>query len=432
MERMYEKKFFVFILTALFVLFIAKNNVYANNEINYLGGEYLYLETELKSKNGTKIIIDDSCVPIFREAGVNVIESTREEGSFIFKKKYKEYSYVTSSFVKKIVSTRKMSDDVDSIIYMVKRLEWYADNFDNKSNLSKKDLVIGYLRCINPNYKDGYSNDFEKLFEGKIYSTICQSYNLDFVNYVNENENAKFPDTSKTVTIEEYFKCFLKEKNKEATLNFKDIKPKITNASIDLIHLFCVIDVFDRGFSNISLQMVMSWMGDLHQGSQFLKSNEEYSFIQMLNIESSGCSYSDIIADIDGINIALALSHAHDSDDSNKLSDCMNGYYRILYGSDYPKDESEFRYKIFAKKMAQMYDEKNGNDKKTEREKVNHIICDAMLVNSDYSDCNEAIRNIRLTSPYYYYLKKNGICSFKVRKTIAKGFMDFIFDGENV
>jgi len=425
------KKIFVLVIVILCLLLSFEKYVVANNDLQiYNDDEFIYIETSLKSDLKEKVIIDESCVPIFEEAGVTVNKKTWNEGLFPFIRHYTEYSYETKTFVKKVVNTRKVSDDIDSILYMVRRLEWYADQYDNASNFSKKDLVIGYLRCINPSYRDGYSDGLSRVVEGSIYANICKSYDKDFVDFVNVNEKNKFPSSSNIVTIEKYFSMFLVE-NGKSLLSFSDVSPAkdITKSSIDLIHLFCVIDVFDKGFSNTELQNVMSWEGDLHQGAQFLKEGKNKSFIKLLDENNSTCSYSDIIADIDGINIALAYLHAHDGGDSNKISDCVAAYYRSIRGTDFNKNESDFRFKLFIKKMSQIYDSIYSESNIAEKEKIKYMICDAMVIKHDYSDYSEVMRNIKLTSTYYYYLRYDGVPDYKIRKNIAVGFFNFIIEG---
>jgi hypothetical protein len=300
-----------------------------------------------------------------------------------------KYYYETTMRVNKVIEERHLFNDVDSLIYMLKELEYRASNYDSCKGQNMNNCVIGYIRGINEGYVTGY---------GGLFTSALGNVNVGFVNYVNQQTG------DNGLQVYEYFAAF------ESTTTFnsqlygevesfnhgnavKLIDPlndiSTTEGSIDLIHLFASIDgIYEDTealldpFDNIvvSIDHMISWAGDLQKYTVELENqgvtreeidhvidswsdtrNYEYDFCDLLG---STCEFSneDMLSDIDAMNIAELLINGipeYDTycdyngfcttytiyDDLNLVSTAFAGYYNIV-GYD-NSSALPNRYKIF-------------------------------------------------------------------------------------
>ena len=131
-------------------------------------------------------------------------------------------------------------NDLDNVIYMIKRLEDHASNFltiTTRQNIN--NAVLGYLRGINVNYTglNGFISDIE-------WNTFCGEINYDFIGYTNTQEKAY------TLPTAIFFSSYLNDRANfnsaygtlSAIRNYELPDPLGSGQTIDLIHLFAAID----------------------------------------------------------------------------------------------------------------------------------------------------------------------------------------------
>ncbi len=120
----------------------------------------------------------------------NGIKVFKEEKKFWFITISTKYYYYANKYVDRIVESREIFNDVDSLIFMISELEKEAIKYDEKNY---KNLVLGYIRTINVKYDgDGYLG-YWKILSGENPT--------DFINMVNN-------DTSHGLKFNEYFSHF--------------------------------------------------------------------------------------------------------------------------------------------------------------------------------------------------------------------------------
>lgn len=358
MKTKYKVLFFTIFLILVNVLALAYNNISANT-INSEEKACCYLAKEYVGE-GINVDVSDEAVEYLLDVGIDVKDKPTIEG-WIFKRTVHHYYYETNEYVNYKVSPEIIKCDIDSVIYMIKQLESYANIFKNmhkdNSMLAKK-LVLGYIRSINT----AYSNF--------AFNAVCNSYCEEFIRYVNDQEYNRFPknDGRVSVTIPGFFASFIPLnrvnseykaefidgfKIKRFELNFDDgfkefYDPLNSGKKIDIIHMFCSVDgcynpgSITRGYS---YQDVISWAGDLqtaaidvHKGNIPIK-----EFVDVLKEEELSCPWADLLADIDGFNI----SENYLKYDENSLSESISAYYNKI--NDKNIFEGEARYKLFLK-----------------------------------------------------------------------------------
>ncbi|MCR5787404.1 MAG: hypothetical protein K6G28_06865 [Acholeplasmatales bacterium] len=143
-------------------------------------------------------------------------------------------------------------------------------------------------------------------------------------------------------------------------------------------------------------------------------------------IDEDLCStYSDIIADIDGFNIALSLVHAHDEDDMNNLSYCLSMYYSNLY------KYKPLRYKLFLSKIGQACDYCYGDlGYSNDYDKLKYFIYNNLQVENGYNNFFYDRKKI-LGDDIIVILGKDGISNPNqtFRKFVCDEFLDFFGKG---
>ena len=217
------------------------------------------------------------------------------------------------------------------------------------------------------------------------------------------------------------------------------IDPVSGNQRIDLIHLFASLDgCYDRT-NTYNSQMtdiypvapypqythdLISWAGDLQQAANFIQdypdgfdlNSDEFSNIG--NNKASGCSYEDVIADMDAVNIADKFLTG-----PGRVSDAIEDYYPRVYSngyrtsrfidgvlSDKNKNWTGDRYQQFEQEV---YDDlglrKSDND----------------WVDSDeYLNSNDFVHHPINTSRFKILHQKNP--SKEIRKYVARSFVKYV------
>ncbi|MBI9009345.1 MAG: hypothetical protein JEZ05_04870 [Tenericutes bacterium] len=86
-----------------------------------------------------------------------------------------KFYYETTMKVNKVVEDRHLFNDVDSLIYMLKELEYRASNYEGCKGQNVNNCVIGYVRGIDKGYVSGY---------GGLFTSALGNVNEGFVDYV--------------------------------------------------------------------------------------------------------------------------------------------------------------------------------------------------------------------------------------------------------
>lgn len=326
------KKFNIcfFMGVLLLIISLSGKNVLASSDIEYdniSSNEIIGLYAITQSVNSTcKVFIDKSIVPF--------IKSTKRE---VYYENF-EYYYYASKHVDKIISIRAISNDIDSVIFMINELEKKAK--EKTTDVSDyKNKCLGYIRSINSSYADTG-------IYGSKWGIIAGSTDENFVHEVNA-------DYSHGLRINEFFSQFINydeyNKNLHGELEYKYrrdkdnnpalrlLDPQGKNKKIDLIHMFASIDgiYYKTGnlisFGNKMQHDVVSWNGDLQTAVKELKYDmhdlnfKTSNFYDIMNA-NIGCSEDDILADIDAMN----LTKGYINHDNNSLSNSLSAYYSII------------------------------------------------------------------------------------------------------
>lgn len=257
------------------------------------------------------------------------------------------YTLESEEFVNQKVSRPTPSTDyngIDYVIYMIGELGDLAREYIVKSGreytmVECNDLILGYIRGINTEYYSHYIN-------GASWSMVAGSIPPDFITYVRDNDEP----SGGTLSLAQFFASFLQDAGLYNTLygtidssylnkHYLLPDPLGSGQSIDLIHMFAAMDgIYKRtgqlgtlgvndnltgeidGAELIGLPLdgLVSWLGDLQTFTGELRdvqpeamssfNNYDSSFghidfNEMVNDYASKFSSSDLLADVDAMNM---------------------------------------------------------------------------------------------------------------------------------
>ena len=281
--------------------------------------------------------------PISRDEKVyvpyNFVCFIKALGKDVYRENNKYYYYANKN-EGKIVSIKEISNDIDSLIFMVKELEKKAIEFDKPDF---KNHVLGYIRSINRDY------DSEKEMK---YKMVAGETNTGFIGKVNS-------DSTHGLKFNEYFGSFIgynlyndsvygkiSEMSRKAELRLIDPVDNVSN--IDLIHMFASMDgIYESTKNYVNLgrnnqqRDIVSWHGDLQQAIASLQKKGSYLIEYLTHYavfaEDNGASKDDIIADIDAMNITkMYIDEVYYT-----ISTALLEYYNSL------KENKHKRYSMF-------------------------------------------------------------------------------------
>ena len=284
------------------------------------------------------------------------------------------YTLESEEFVNQKVSRPTPSTDyngIDYVIYMIGELGDLAREYIVKSGreytmVECNDLILGYIRGINTEYYSHYIN-------GASWSMVAGSIPPDFITYVRDNDEP----SGGTLSLAQFFASFLQDAGLYNTLygtidssylnkHYLLPDPLGSGQSIDLIHMFAAMDgIYKRtgqlgtlgvndnltgeidGAELIGLPLdgLVSWLGDLQTFAKELKyyasdifryktydsSMGHVDFTQMVNNASYAFSSSDLLADVDAMNMVKFY-----------LDNNFNSVAKVLatYYSETPHDDA--------------------------------------------------------------------------------------------
>ena len=378
--------------------------------------------------------VSDEIVPFLYDIGIDVKDKPETSGWWLWKKTTHHYYYITNEYINYKIISRNLTNDIDSIIYMVKQLEYYADDFRTQNidcEITSSELVLNYIRTINKNYT---TNSDEYGMANYAFDFVCGSlYRGLFRDFVNEAEYSKFGDYSSDslLTIPGLFASFLSKSeinelymNKESnTIPTTDNKlilfdPLGSGQKIDLLHLFCTIDgcnYYDRSINELKRECgdMISWAGDLQTASTKINISNIKNFRSILNGDYS-FDWSDFLADIDGYNIGYNLLKPKYN---NLLSVALSGYYG--------KSESgtllmtgKARYKLFINSIGVVNTNSIDNGMSEFKTRIGYAM------NIDTYDFE--MEEFKPPLPYRAIYKVYGMPSLETRVQLANLFFDFV------
>lgn len=428
-KRLFVSAYLFFVLASIgsknFLIVSASSTEVIPNNNNYVYiGDYAITEAVNET---VKIYIHKDVVDFVSSTGRYVYT---EHTYFLGIITSTKYYYYANEFVDRIVSIRNVANDIDSIIFMVRELEKKAIEY---SSSNYKDLVLEYIRTIHSDYATGYGGRWT-LLAGKTPKSFISQVNSDYSNGLRFNEFF-----SSFVTYSKYNKedhgdlDVIYQKTAANVISFVDPFDDITK--IDLLHMFASMDGIYKNTGNFitlgnnNQRDILSWNGDLQQAARQLKIEENNGTLENLNTKNInyffgnpryGSEKNDILADIDAMNIVKSYVDMNDNSVSNSLA----AYYAL------EDDVITRRFRMYTYTMIIDEEYPANNLTVLERFKREVYINFNLIENSDGS-----ISNINYYGPLYQghgimresnLVNSGTMPSLKVRKFVAKSFVDYI------
>lgn len=438
-----------------------------------------YEEVE-KQNVEVKVYISEEMKRIYEEQGKTYYTEVIEDKFlwFTIRTRIFYYEYV-QQYMDVTTSTIELKNDINSLIYIVTKLEEYARDYlisiseeestIDQNNRKVTNLVIGYIRTFNSNYHNA------SVFKTLTWSVVAGYPSEGFVNYIEENDKSSFK-------IKDYFAFFCSpstynytfhgdiDENKLCSKYLIDtVNPNRTSLNkIDLIHMFATIDGtydftenciitfpnnFQRDISgwagdlqtftkdDISLQQEANNIGELNYYNDYTngESNDPVELIDWVNYTNNSevtnhFSNSDLLGDIDAMNIVKfyldagadnVISHGRYN---NLISSALTGYYNFV---EFDNTNNYNRYKLFIESMAM--DSVSSID--TSFDKFKEKVYFSLVLEEN----NDEIVNLDTTGYYsleFYLLTKSlnysGLPSLEDRIYAANLFIDYIYEMSTV
>ena len=356
------------------------------------------------------------------------------------------YFYRTTKTKQKILSVSLSNKGLDELREKIVAIENTAITKQafslDPDPLYMNNAALGYIRSFNKNYvNDGYK--FAWLATaGSIDKTLnqfadnikgCENY---FSNFISNNDYCRAYHTSES-------NPHANERKSNDEFNYF-VDPITGRHRIDLIHMFASMDacydwtLFD-GAKRIYVPCVYpellhdlaSWGGDLQQAVHALQSRiddkedeftlaklDKYNF-KTIMLGDYDCSESDIIADIDAVNITDLYLNG-----PGRTSDSLASYYGSTYS-----DESRFSKFIDAvlnDKNKQWVGERNERFKKEV-----YDVLGLSIVNGECVDSDQYLSSLTIWKEKFKIMRESNEEKLEptkeVRKAVADKFCDFIF-----
>jgi hypothetical protein len=409
-----------------------------------------------------------------RATGTNVVTlETKHYFLWFYSHSTYQYYYLTDMFVDQVVQTRTLKNDIDSLIFVIQELEYFASIYTTCKGQEATDCILGFVRSINKGYVGNYNNSNDT---GKIdqWFVTAGPLNTGFVDFVNTKDGS-------LLGISEFFSSFIsktsynfevhKSSSKSGFYADGILDPFNPGGKIDLIHLFASMDgIYNDTSAGLDLGLrdygdQLSWGGDLQTfarkmfennidinivskeiNSWSMYDNRQKDFCVIVGISDCKFSNDDMLADIDANNIIRGfinnspvpistfingITHTtYVYNDLNKLSVAIAGYYNVIkYDNSYFPN----RYLMFTKTIGL----NNGMQSITNTNQLRDRVYKMLKVqynttgNTDLKkDWYSSVTNI-FNLDYDYLMCINGdpnedLVDFKYRESAAKLFYDYI------
>lgn len=388
---------------------------------------HVYVKTE-PVKDGSKCYVSENSV-----AALKKLEWKIKEEDFLGQKRY---FYLTSKENPKIVSVSLNNSYIDELRNKIVVAENTAITYEafllNPDPFVMDNYVLGYLRSFNKNYTGDEKNGYSTALEWDIVAGALPP--LPYISTVDAIQGCK-DYFSKYVSAIDYDEGIHGDRSDSLDLNslkFQD--PVYPLGDIDLIHLFASLDgCYDRtntyGLSITDIYPIalfpqythdlVSWAGDLQQAAGYVQDNKPNfnlssdSFYKILNANGSGCSYSDIIADMDAVNIAGKFLTG-----PGRVSDAIGDYYPRIYSNGYRT--SRF--------IDGVLTDKNKNWSGDRYHQFEQEVYDALGLKWDGSDwvTNDEYNSNNKVQESRFKLLHNKNTDVDVRKYVTRSFVNYV------
>lgn len=389
-----------------------------------------YIKTEAVP-DGTKCYVDSHAVEALKKLGWKIVKEKDEN-------KYFYYSSKETPKISSIFLNNSYVDELRNKLVVAENtaITYQAFNM-NPSPYIMNNYVLGYLRSFNINYSglDSVSNVLEwNIVAGGLppipYTEIvdsiqsCKDY---FSSYVNSNEYNAALHGKRSSQLD------------SKAIEFKD--PVLGWKNIDLLHLFAAIDGcydFTNTYNIPATEMfplatypqythdLVSWAGDLHQAANYIQDNTEKfnldsnNFDTIMSKPEAGCSYPDIIADMDAVNITDSILIG-----PGRISDAIGEYYPQIFSNGYRA--TKFIYGVLSDKNKEW----NGNVyEQFEQEVYDDLGLEkagnSWIDSDEYKNSTDILKHPINTSRFKLLRKSNP--SAKVREFVARSFVNYVLD----
>ena len=387
---------------------------------------HVYVKTE-PVDDGTKCYVSENSVTALRKLGWKI-----KEEKYLRQKKY---FYLTSKENPKIVSVALNNSYIDELRNKIVVAENTAITYEafllNPDPFVMDNYVLGYLRSFNKNYT-GEGNSYSHFIEWNIVagalppaayiSTVdaiqgCKDY---FSRFVNESNYSSYYHGARPKNLSNNADYF--------------VDPVSSNQRIDLIHLFAALDgCYDRtntyGSQITDIYPValfpqythdlISWAGDLQQAADYIQENQNKfnlnsdEFSNIGNNEATGCSFEDILADMDAVNIADKFLTG-----PGRVSDAIGEYYPRIYSNGYRT--SRF--------IDGVLSDKNKNWSGDRYHQFEQEIYDAMGLKWNGSNwvTSDEYNSANIVQENRFKILHNKNADEKVRKYVARSFVKYV------
>ncbi|NCA96776.1 MAG: hypothetical protein EOM77_01100 [Bacteroidia bacterium] len=311
-----------------------------------------YAETESVSSN--TIVYIAGCDKDFVEAmGISLSASSSNPNYYTY--------LATYGGNKRITNIRRLYNDLESLSFILSEIEELALSY---GIIDTKNEILAYIRTMSIKYTIEMKTFPDTDLEVNMWFMMAGAYDSSLFYRIDA-------DYSHGLFYRDYLFPFLTLPRRNHDLHglsqsnpYIDyygscvslIDPFYSYNAIDLIHMFASIDAIyaSTGTSNLLITFfgfwhrdIGSWAGDLQDGS-----NENDLEASLLNGESFGniffkyenetaCSLSDMLADIDAMNIAKIYFE----DTNYTFSQCFTEYY-AFNENDYHGRFADFKYSM--------------------------------------------------------------------------------------
>lgn len=189
--------FFAVLVLSVFVFSSTRNVSAAINELAAPeDGIGVYVQTEPVMQT-VKIYISEDMVSAVEATNTPVTTVSTRHGFWPIYWYTYEYYYYVDQFVDEVVEERVLTNDLDSLIFVIQELEGFASEYSQCDNEDINDCVLSYVRGINKWYVGGGSG----VSAAQWYAAMG-GINTGFIDYVDSQDGTE-------LEIAEFFSAFL-------------------------------------------------------------------------------------------------------------------------------------------------------------------------------------------------------------------------------
>ncbi len=197
-------KKYIILLVLLFLLFIGFTgstiDVKASDPFMLMdvdgGGIGVYVITEPVMQT-IKVNISEDMVNAVEATGTTVTTISTRHGFWPIYLYTYEYYYYDDQFVDEVVEQRVLSNDIDSLIFVIRELEEFASEYSSCSGDNVNNCVLGYVRGINEGYV--YGDESASTLK---WTLTLGNINKGFIDYVDSQDGTE-------LEIADFFSAFI-------------------------------------------------------------------------------------------------------------------------------------------------------------------------------------------------------------------------------